>query len=365
LLNDPLDLRPVTLGCCLLATALAAAAVGRTAAAETLQLPQLHTNEAYVEEVTRETTLAVNDPMAVFAYVLGSLPARVKVYPTENYYYFSFIHNGTRYAGNIRLATNTGDEGKLIFAYYEDTEWRNADAVKHVILEGSHGIRVEKLEPLVYRVAYREKSVVFALNDLSQVRPPVNAIGRDETFVGPIFDESAIRFFLLYNSKLKLFHYILDETVRPADTFARAVRTDRILIGKRTGFAFYRDHQRERKILIGVLGNNQRANNYFDGPFDQLPDNFLEGDTLRRMILQVDPGLTGQIDRFGGSFDGSIRYVIAPYMAYDGEDELYAVHKCAEGRKRAAAYYKCFVMDEDASSDPTPARKLRRPSSIK
>ena len=43
-----------------------------------------------------------------------------------------------------------------------------------------------------------------------------------------------------------------------------------------------------------------RLNDYFDGPFDQLPDNVLEGDTLRRIILELEPGLKGQIDRFGG-----------------------------------------------------------------
>lgn len=364
MVNDTSGARAVMLGCCLLATAFAAAAVDGTAAAETSRLPQLHTNEAYVEEVTQETTLAVDDPMAVFAYVLGNLPDRVKVYPTENYYYFSFIHNGSRYAGNLRLDASNRDEGKLIFAYYEDSEGRSAVAVKHAVLDGSHGVTVEKQEPLVYRVGYREKSVVFALNDLSQVRPPANAIRGDEILVGPVFDESAIRFFLLYNSKLKLFHYVLDETVRPADNFTRATRTDRILIGTRTGFAFYRDHLRERKILIGVFANNQYANNYFDGPFDQLPDNFVEGDILRRIIVEREPRLKGRIDRFGGSFDGSIRYMIAPYMAYDSQDELYAVHKCAKGRQRTAAiYYKCFAVGDDASDGRNPAPKGRRRSS--
>jgi hypothetical protein len=32
-----------------------------------------------------------------------------------------------------------------------------------------------------------------------------------------VFDESAIRFFLVFNTKLKSFHYTLDETVKPAD----------------------------------------------------------------------------------------------------------------------------------------------------
>ena len=32
-----------------------------------------------------------------------------------------------------------------------------------------------------------------------------------------------------------------------------------------------------------------RANNYFDGPFDQLPDNFIAGEALRDAILSVRP----------------------------------------------------------------------------
>ena len=84
--------------------ALGAALMVAAAAAQDASLPRLQTNEAYVAEVTtRNQKLAIDDPMAVFAYVLGSLPDRVKVYPTENHYYFSFDLNGTRYAGNIKI----------------------------------------------------------------------------------------------------------------------------------------------------------------------------------------------------------------------------------------------------------------------
>ena len=41
----------------------------------------------------------------------------------------------------------------------------------------------------------------------------------DETFLGPVFDEFGIRFFLTFNSRLKLFHFLLDETVPVADKF--------------------------------------------------------------------------------------------------------------------------------------------------
>ena len=48
------------------------------------------THEAYVEEVSRGADFDIGDIKAVFALVLASLPERVKVYPTENYFYFTF-----------------------------------------------------------------------------------------------------------------------------------------------------------------------------------------------------------------------------------------------------------------------------------
>src|SRR5215510_10262595 len=217
----------------------AAAGLACGAAAEETS-PALRFNQSYVEEATRASTLDVNDPMAVLGFVFAGLPDRVKVYPTENYFYFTFIHNGAPYDGNIRLDASNRDDGKVIFAYSEDlVEWRGETEVKHLVLDQSAGVKLEKIDRLVYRMTYRDKSVVFELNDLSGVRPAANALAPDETFIGPVFDESGIRFFLVFDRKLKIFHYILDETVRVADQLERAKGTDRILIGKRTGFAFY------------------------------------------------------------------------------------------------------------------------------
>ena len=75
----------------------------------------------------------------------------------------------------------------------------------------SHGVSVEKVEPLVYRVTYQGKSVIFALNDLRGVKPPPRARA-DEIYLGPIFDELAIQFYLVFNKKLKIFHYVLNES---------------------------------------------------------------------------------------------------------------------------------------------------------
>jgi|ERR1041385_2900472 hypothetical protein len=338
---------------------LACLLVAVSARAET---PALQTNQSYVEELARPTDVNVDDLMSVFGYVMSQLPERVKVYPTENYYYFGFLHDGIRYAGNIRLDASNRDDGKVIFAYFEDTSlWYEDAPVKHAILDASQGVTVEKIEPLVYRVAYQGKRVVFALNDLRDVRPPPGALGSDEKFIGPIFDESAIPFYLVFNTRLKIFHYVLDERRKVADSFFSPKGRDRILIGKRTGFAFYKDHQLNRKILIGAFEGNMRANNYFDGPFDQLPDNFIEGETLRDAILAVRPQLKGEIDRFGGAPDGSIRFMIGPYMPYQILSDLDHVDTCAKTKRKRPDYYRCFVSNDESGGmvAPKPKRNAR------
>ena len=185
--------------------------------------PQLETNETYVENVVRRSRLVITDPLAVFDFVLQSLPDRVKVYPTENYYYFNFVFNGTPYVGNIRFDPRDRDKGKVQFSYYPAlTQWNDrmkSDAF--FVLDSARGVAVERVESLVYRVTYAKKSVIFVLNDLWNVKPPHGALAPDETFLGPSFDESAVRFFLVYNTKLRIFHFILDETGKVADDLVR------------------------------------------------------------------------------------------------------------------------------------------------
>ena len=342
-----------------------AAALYATAGASAQDRPRLSTNEAYVAEALRATELKVSDPLAVLAFVLENLPDQVKVYPTENYYYFRFMHDGTPYAGSIRLPPGERDEGKIEFGYYKDlTEWSDAMAQDaHLIVSRAQGLEVQRLDRFAYRLTYLNKSVVFRLNDLSDVRPPAAALGADEKFLGPIFDESGVRFFLLFNAKLKLFQYVLDETVRvPDDLLATAV-SDRILIGRRTGFAFYRDHLAGRKILIGVYEGNSRINNYFDGPFDQLPENFIAGDELLGAIIASDPSVKGQLDRLGNYLHEEGRYLIHPYMLYHRQSDLQTIHTCAaRSLARPAAYYRCFVagLPEESGAKRSPARGHKR-----
>jgi len=307
--------------------------------------PGLTTNESLVAELLRSPDgLDVTDPKAVFDHVLTSLPKRVKVYPTENYYYFTFLYGGVRYSGNIRLDAGDRDSGKLHFTYFrQQTPWMGRSAVTHRVLDAADGVQVGKVSPLVYRVGNGNASVAFELNDLSRVRPPKTAMLNGEEYLGPVFDESGVRFFLLYNAAARMFHYVLDEEAPAADRLAPTGVSDRVRVGMRTGFAFYADHRTKRNILIGVYGQNEALNNALDGPFDQLPDNFIRGESLRQAIVAYDPDLKGRIDRLGRYLGKEMRYAISPYVRYGALADLAPVHECAtRNGKRPVAYADCF-----------------------
>ena len=182
--------------------ALSALLTAGAACAQPANPPQLHPHQSYMEEVLRPGALDVKDPMAVFAFVLNSLPDTVKVYPTENYFYFRFMLNGSPYAGNIRLDASNRDLGqgavRLLRADHADgATTRRANTACSTRRTGSSS---KSSNASVYRLTYKDKSVVFELNDLSMVKPPAKALSPHESFIGPIFDDFGIRFFLVYNS---------------------------------------------------------------------------------------------------------------------------------------------------------------------
>jgi hypothetical protein len=338
------------------ALGLLPAAAGATWAQDRPQqaLPPLITNETGIVDALRPSALAIDDGSATFSYVLRQLPPRVQVYPTENYFYVRFIHNGVPYTANIRLAAADRDQGKVNFAYGEQpTDWNDNPPHRHLVLGAEQGVTVEKVEALAYRVSHAGHSVTFVLNDLSQVMPPPGLLKPDEQYLGPVFDESGLYFFFVFNRRLKIFHFILDETGRVGDELVPLKGSEMIRIGKRTGFAFYQFE--DRKILVGVHERESRLNTEFDGPFDQLPENFIAGEALRDAILAVNPALKGKIDRLGNFADGTSRYLINPYLLYRQASDLLIFPRCVSWKTVAPAdRAACFVIDDEEAQKKSP-----------
>jgi hypothetical protein len=313
-----------------------------THAQEGAGLPVLHANEEFIGDVTARTALDTSDLRSVLAYVLAELPARVKVFPTENYYYFFFYQGGVRWAGNFRFDVDERDKGFVEFVYFRDTtDWIEDEEEHHATLGAEHGVVLTKVRDLVYELSFAGRTVTFELNDLSDVRPPQGSTRAGEIFLGPVADESGVRFFLTFDAEAKMFHYVLDETIPVADELLAADGFENIVIGRRTAFAFFNDTAYDRKLLVGVYAPNVDLNNYLDGPFDQLPDNFLEGDELRDALLAAYPDIEGPIDRLGISPGGEVRQAIVPYLEYGAVEELKDAEKCA-AQPDDAARYQCL-----------------------
>ena len=87
-----------------------------------------------------------------------------------------------------------------------------------------------------------------------------------------------------------------------------------MLVGRRSGFAFFVDkaHQ-DRKILAAILGANATVNNYYDGPFDQLADNYVDVTNISKYLELAAPSLQGRIDKYGYYTDreGSSRVAVS------------------------------------------------------
>ncbi len=333
---------------------------------------KLHTNQQMIEELLEKNDLDIKNPNAVFEAVFDALPAKVTVYPTESYYYFTFPLNGVNYAGNIRFDAWDQFDGKVHFAYFvEYTYWSKPLDPVYKKMGPDDGVQVAQVNKFLYKISFKGKTVEFALPDLSNVKPAPGMLRADEVYIGPSWDESGVQFFLIFNKTAKTFLYLLNDTPK-MDRYAPTSVSPAVTLGDRTSFALYKDKLMDRQILMGDFIGNTMLNNYFDGPFDQLPDNYVLGNTLLDAILQVEPGMKNEkVDRYGADPTGEFRYGITSYRYYGKIADLKPIIGCADENTDPAKYYKCFdatrenEQAESGASDflpPSPGAKPSEPA---
>jgi len=313
---------------------------------------KLHTNQQEIEELTAQVPeIDTANPDQVFAAVFEALPEKAVVYPTESYYYFTFPYKGIVYAGNIRFDAWDQFDGKVHFAYFPQYAfWRKPLDPAYKKLGKEDGVDVKQIDKLHYTISFKGKTVAFELPDLSKTKPAPGVVRNDETYIGPIWDESGVKFDLVFNKPSKTFLYVLNDTPK-TDQYEPSPFPE-VTVGNRTSFAFYKDKLADRRILIGVFMGNTQLNNYFDGPFDQLPDNFIEGDTLRDALIEIDPSIKGKMDRYGSDPSGEVRYAITTYLYYGDVEDLKPVVDCAAKESDAPKYYACFDAKQPGEDGP-------------
>jgi hypothetical protein len=312
---------------------------------------EVHTNQAFLESLA--VPLDLDDPLVVLEVVFAGLDGRVRVYPTENYYYYRFHAAGTTVAGNLRLDAADRDRGILhvgYFRYDENGQFQDRRGVGRA-LSADDGVEVERLEPFLYAVTFRGKRVLFELNDVGFHPPRQARLRPTEEFVGPIFDESGLRFALLFDRSTRHLFYVLDEDLPVPESFVPASAD--VVVGRRTGFAFYLDEANRRKVLIAVHAAGMDTNSYYDGPFDQLPDNYVARTGIRRYIESAYPHTRGRLDPFGAYTDEpAARVAILAYHVYDEREDLSFVASCRQTSGDEAELLACVTPDPQQRQGP-------------
>ncbi|MHA1536636.1 MAG: hypothetical protein ACTSUD_03700 [Alphaproteobacteria bacterium] len=303
-------------------------------------------NQGFVEGLYG--TVKLDDEMAVFAHVFNTLPDKVTVYPTENYFYWSFTANGRTIWGNFRLDASDRDKGILNLGYFEYDEngkFQDYDGWEKSI-SAKDGMVLKKISRFVYAITYKGRTVTFTLNDIGMAPPKKAKLAPGEVYVGPVFDESGVKFFLVFAKPTNHFIYVVNEDGAPPETFKK-LKDGLTVIGRRTGFAYYLDKPNARKILIAINGANARRNNYYDGPFDQLPDNYADQTRIKKYLELAYPHIKGKIDKYGVlKGEKGNRVAVGSYHIYTSEDQLTFVASCAKTHKPTTAkFYACITPD--------------------
>ncbi len=304
------------------------------------------TNEAFINGLYMG--LDLTDQREVFRFVFSQLDDEVTVYPSENYYYFEFTARGKTLAGSISLFPEDRDSARVGFGYATRLE----DKARHkryfntgegAKLTAQDGVRLEALDAFTYAVRFEGKTVRFHLYNPGLEPPQKAALRPDERFVGPSFDESGLRFYLLFNETTSKLFWILNEDGFVPETF-RTTDIEGVVIGDRTEFAFYVDSVQTRKILIGVAGLNVLHNNWYDGPFDQMPDNYVyTGQIDLKKYLMAHYGYEASAIDDYGNYGAASRVPVAPYTVYFSEDALRLVETCTASEPEPPAFYACLT----------------------
>jgi hypothetical protein len=254
------------------------------------------------------------------------LPDQVIVYPSENYYYWVIYVDGRQIWGNIRLPAGRRDAGVVSFAYFEFDEFQSFqgdDVTQSKYYTKGDGVEVEKVDDFTYIVKYLNKAVTFNLHRLSQEPPKKFKLAKGEVFIMRTLDESGYPFFLLFNTTKNYFLWVLNEEENVPDQFM--TYQDNLVVGKRSGFAFYVDSANgNRKILAAIRRMSINRNDYFDGPFDQLADNYVDQTNVSYYMQLAYPGLKGRIDKYGyyTDTDRPSRVAISTYGSYYSKSDL-------------------------------------------
>ena len=280
----------------------------------TVSMATIYTNQAMIEDLSTYDTVDEMDIDSVLLTVMDNTPSIMTIYPTEGYYYFWFYHHGNLIRGNLLFSHDLVAKNEVSFAYYYDVEGKGGrkSETHHKIYSSADGLLLTKVATQRYQLSYKGKNKTVVLNIPTSDYEPIS----DEAFLGNMQDESGVKFAFVFSHKTKQFYYLLDQS-QDYEYYYNV--SPHVSVGARTGFVYFHDNNTtpSRKILVGIAQKNSYLNNFYDGPFDQLPDHNLGRTKFQDYIALAYPSLAGKVDSHGHFLESdSTRVAVDNYAHY-------------------------------------------------
>ncbi len=258
------------------------------------------------------------DPKSILVAALQAAPENSVIFPSERYFYFETTIGSRQVSGNLRFTD--ADKGVLHIGYFDRFDGEARRGGSFGSSEDVHVTPGPAAETWTVRVGGISRG--FRLDQRYRTAVDRVSLLPDECFVSGVFDESGVVFALLFHAPTASLYYVLVDD----SSLERRVPLPKngaatFEVGLASRFVYYVDHQTDRRILVGVHAANVRDNNYFDGPFDQVPPDLALRDLLHASYPYTKFG--GGIDEHGNfnSQEGQ-RVAITPYQQYRSIDEL-------------------------------------------
>jgi len=307
---------------------------------------KINFNGDFIESLDEEL-VDFSDKDAVITALFRAKTQGFTVYPSEGYYYFTFINAGERIKGNFRFDVQEREKGLFSFIYYKELAYaqEGTDEAQYFLLgQEGDGFKLVKRSDFEYEIQFENfKIPVHIYAAARELAAPKNIAGKEE-YIGPIFDESGTRFDLVFDHANNKFLYVLNTTYGYNESYSTVDSDKIILIGTRSRFAYYNDIKNNRYVLIGVNLQNIEDNNYYDGPFDQLPDSFVDPKHLQALIEKYQPKTVGLIGNYGNFlYEEDTRFAIAPYLEYQTSGELLEYTVCNEVAGKRSELNNCLA----------------------
>ena len=195
------------------------------------------------------------------------------------------------------------------------------------VFNAPDGVFVRERSRFVWEVEHEGKTVAFKFNELRQDRPRLFALDQREVFVQRTFDESGLQFFLLFDRDHNHFVWVLNEEEIVPELLFEIEDNPDFVMGAKSGFVFWIDREHgSRKVLSAIRRASVQRNDYYDGPFDQLADNYARETNVSEYMQRAYPNARDNVDEFGYYLDQvrALRVGISPYYTYADEDDLQA-----------------------------------------